>query len=72
MTQPMTPKQLCDAIGRGGQATVARWIGSSRSKVNYWYKNLEQVPLEYCKKIEEESEGRFPRHQLRPDAFDAP
>lgn len=69
---PKSPKEVCEELGDGGQTTVAGWIGVGRSTVHYWVHYKDRFPAEACRAIEEGSEGRFPRHVLRPDVFEPP
>ena len=55
------------AIERAGSvAALARALGISRASVNEW----ARVPTDRVKAVE--SFTGVPRHELRPDVFDAP
>lgn len=53
----------------GGQSALARKIGKRQSHVWAWLKS-GRVPAEMCAPIERAT--GVPRHELRPDLFDAP
>ena len=60
------------AIGKavdvaGGQASLARMLGVSRSTVNSWVKKRNRVTAETAKKIEVIT--GIKREDLRPDLF---
>jgi DNA-binding transcriptional regulator YdaS (Cro superfamily) len=56
--------QIC-----GSQSELARRIGGKvrTGHIHYWLRN--RVPSERCVAIEQATEGRVTRHDLRPDVF---
>ena len=67
----MSKKALKRAIKIvGGQAELARRIGSKQQTVwNWLHRNDSGVPAEFVSKIEIATGGKVTRHQLRPDVF---
>ena len=53
----------------GGQAGLARRIGTKQQNVAYWRNARKGVPAEMAAAIEEAVEGAVTRHDLRPDVF---
>ena len=53
----------------GGQAGLARAIGISQPSVWHWVNKTKRVPAEFVLKVEGAS--GVPRHELRPDMFEA-
>ena len=54
----------------GGQAGLARRIGSSQQSVAYWLtKAVRGVPAEMVPAIEQATGFQVTRHDLRPDIF---
>lgn len=53
----------------GGQSALARALGVSQQRVNYWVKHGKPIPAEFVAA----AEHRFgiPRAKLRPDIFEA-
>ncbi len=70
----MTTDALSRAIDiAGGQKPLADLIGTSQSQVWYWLKKSKKgVPGEFAPLIEVATDGAVPRHELRPDIFEAP
>lgn len=54
----------------GSQAELARRIGKRQGHVWAWLNRDGRVPAEVCRLIEQAT--GVPRHELRPDIFDAP
>lgn len=55
----------------GGQAQLARILGVSQPNVWHWLHKAERVPAEYVIKIEQATDGKVSRHELRPDIYPA-
>jgi DNA-binding transcriptional regulator YdaS (Cro superfamily) len=51
----------------GSQAELGRRIGRSQQNVAYWLR--AKVPAEVVPAIEDATEGKVSRHELRPDVF---
>lgn len=57
----------------GSQAELARRIGLAQQYVNNWKtRSSGRVPGEHCIKIEQATEGKVTRYDLRPDVFGVP
>jgi DNA-binding transcriptional regulator YdaS (Cro superfamily) len=55
----------------GSQALLAEQIGASQQLISYWLKKATRgVPAEFVGPIE--TATGIPRHELRPDLYDAP
>lgn len=71
MEAPKTPLdraiELC-----GGQAALAREIGTKQQNVAYWRTAVKGVPAEMAPMIEEAVQGQVTRQELRPDVFGQP
>lgn len=68
-TLPPSPlQQAADIVGNLNQ--LAKKIGKRQSTVWNWLKK-GRVPADWCPKIEEATDGKVPRHVLRPDIFPA-
>src|SRR5262245_21591175 len=55
-------------IQAGGVAALARAINVTPQAISQW----ERVPAERALAVEKATEGRVPRHELRPDLYPAP
>lgn len=56
----------------GGQSELARRIGGEVKQAHVWHwinKSGGSVPAEHCRAIEEATEGKITRYELRPDVF---
>jgi DNA-binding transcriptional regulator YdaS (Cro superfamily) len=53
----------------GSQAAVATAIGKSQQSVSEIARRGKRVPAEWCLPIEEATNGRISRHDLRPDLY---
>lgn len=54
----------------GGQTQLAKLIGVRQSHVWNWLnRSLGVVPADYCRAIEEATNGAVTRYELRPDVF---
>lgn len=53
----------------GGQAALARLIGTSQGHVWNWLHREGRVPAEYVLKIEAAVKGTVTRTELRPDLY---
>lgn len=53
----------------GGQSALARALGVSQQRVNYWLKNDKPIPAEFV--ADAERHFGIPRAKLRPDIFEA-
>lgn len=56
----------------GGQAALARVIGTKQQNVAYWRTAVKGVPAEMAQAIEDASGGKVTRQELRPDVFGPP
>lgn len=68
MTEERIPIQKAIEIANG-QTGLGRKIGASQQRVRNWLLS-GRVPADMCIKIEKET--GVPKHELRPDLFDAP
>lgn len=48
--------------------SLAKELGITTATIYYWLRG-KPVPLKYLKRIEELSDGAFPRQYIRPDRF---
>lgn len=53
----------------GNQSKLARVVGVTPQAISHKLKHGTTVPAEWCAPIEEATEGKITRHQLRPDLF---
>ena len=54
----------------GSQAKLADLIGAKQQYIWHWlHKAKLGVPAEYVIPIEQATEGKVPRHELRPDIY---
>jgi len=53
----------------GGKAVLARQINVSPQVVWQWADGRRPVPAHHCMAIEEATEGKVTRYDLRPDVF---
>ncbi|MCW5730858.1 MAG: molecular chaperone TorD family protein [Alphaproteobacteria bacterium] len=65
---------MTDALGRaiaalGGQTQLARRLGVKQANVWHWLNRAGRVPGEYVLAIEQATDGRVTRHELRPDLY---
>lgn len=68
----MAREALADAIEKlGGQKRLAEKIGTTQSVVWYWLERAKKPvpPAEFVMAIEEATNGKVTRHDLRPDLF---
>ena len=66
MARPSALKRACDEVG--GQASLARLIGTTQSQVWYWLARSKRgVTAEFVLAIERET--GVPRHELRHDLY---
>lgn len=59
-------KTAIDAFGT--QQKLAAALGVKQQYISYWLRN--RVPAEWCRKIEDVTDGAVTRADLRPDLFD--
>lgn len=66
-----TPKSPLDRAIElcGGQAALAREIGTKQQNVAYWRTAVKGVPAEMAQAIEDAVNGQVTRQELRPDVF---
>jgi DNA-binding transcriptional regulator YdaS (Cro superfamily) len=55
----------------GGQTAMARVLGVSQARVWNWVHRDQKIPGEFVLPIEEATDGRVSRYELRPDIFGA-
>lgn len=69
---PSLKTQIKRAIGHyGSQAKLAEAMGCSQQQIAYLLK-ASSITAEMAIKIDAATNGAVPRHELRPDIFDAP
>lgn len=69
----MSIQALQDAIKHvGGQTELAVRIGKKQGQVGNWIRRDKKVPAEVCLAIEQATEGKVTRYDLRPDVFGDP
>lgn len=64
----MSPKELARAAGFNSVADLAAAIGVKAPSLYQW----RAIPASRAVQIEQVSEGRLPRHVMRPDLWPAP
>jgi DNA-binding transcriptional regulator YdaS (Cro superfamily) len=55
----------------GSEKAVATAAGVSQPSVNHILQKGKRVPAEWCIPIEQATDGKVTRHQLRPDLYPA-
>lgn len=53
----------------GGQAALARKIGTKQQHISWWLNKSKRVPAERVLAIESATNGAVTRYDLRPDVF---
>lgn len=56
----------------GAERFLARRIGVSQQHVNRLLNRKQRITAEVAIKIDRATEGKVPKHELRPDLFDPP
>lgn len=57
----------------GGQAAVSKQSKiMSQQNISYLIKNKKKCPAELVPHLERMTNGKFPRHVIRPDLYDVP
>jgi DNA-binding transcriptional regulator YdaS (Cro superfamily) len=55
----------------GSEAALAEVVGVRQPSVNYILNAGKRVPAEWCIRVEDATDGKVTRHQLRPDLYPA-
>lgn len=63
-------QRACEILG--GQVALARALGVTPQFVNQLVRANRSVPAHHCRTIEDATDGRVTRYQLRPDVFGEP
>ncbi|NYT38898.1 helix-turn-helix domain-containing protein [Allopusillimonas soli] len=58
-------QQACDIAG--GLSALSRLLGVKPPTVHQWLSGLRPVPVERCAAIEQATQGKVTRRDLRPD-----
>ncbi len=67
---PMSIDALHRAIdSAGSQRALAEKIGKKQGQIGNWIHRDKKVPAEVCAAIEQATDGRVTRYELRPDVF---